>query len=169
MPARALTACPLLAAVALALGCATAPAHSVPAEPTPTATATPEPTPPPPPPPAPAKCTSFAKPGVLRRSLVSRTVDGGLGRWLGGVEVEPSMQRGRFRGWLVRRLYPEDVCYREVDVRPGDVVVKVNGKSVERPEVANEVFLSLRTARALVIDLLRDGKPTTLTFPIAEE
>jgi type II secretory pathway component PulC len=113
---------------------------------------------------------------VLRRSLVTRTVDAGMGRWLAGddpsqlqVIVDPKVERGRFRGWVVRKLYPEDPCYREVDVRPGDVVVKVNGRSVERPEHADTVWKSLRTAPALTVELLRDGRPITVTLPIADE
>lgn len=134
----------------------------------PAAEAAPAPAPAPPAPPA--TCTSFARPGVLRRSLVARTVSAGIGRWLaGGVDVVASLSRGKFRGWTVNRLYPEDVCYREVDVRPGDVVVKVNGRSVERPEHAQQVFDALPTAPALVVELVRGGKPLTLTFPIADE
>ena len=123
-----------------------------------------------PPPPPPPTCTSFARPGVLRRSLVTRTVDARLGNWLaGGVVVDPFMQKGRFRGWIIRGLYPNDPCYREIDLRPGDVVSRVNGKSIERPEQANEVFESLRSAPALVVEFSRAGAPMKLTFQIVEE
>ena len=124
-----------------------------------------------PPPPAPAAptCTAFARPGVLKRSALTPALNGSLGRWLSGVQVDPSVQKGRFRGWVVRSLHPEDVCYRQVDVRPGDVVVRVNGKSIERPEQANEIFQSLRTAPALEVELVRDGAPMKLAFPIVEE
>jgi type II secretory pathway component PulC len=106
---------------------------------------------------------------VLKRQAVNRAVDGGLGRWLAGVQVDASVQKGRFRGWVIRSLYPDDPCYREVDLRPGDVVVRINGKSVERPEQANEVFLSLRSAPEVMVELVRSGAPVKLSFPIAEE
>jgi type II secretory pathway component PulC len=149
----------------LLIGCATAPpAAPLLEEPTPAATVTPET-----PPPAPATCTAFAHPGVLRRSAINRALNASLGRWLSGVEVEPSVQKGRFRGWVVRRLYPGDVCYRDVDVQPGDVVTRVNGKSIERPEQANEIFQSLRTAPSLEIELVRAGTTMKLSYPIVEE
>jgi hypothetical protein len=153
-----------LVAVSLALvGCAAhAPPPPVPPEPTPVVAATP-------PPPEEPACTAFARPGVLRRSSVGRVVDGGLGRWLAAVEVDPGVSQGRFRGWVVRSLYPGDPCYRAVDLHAGDLVVKVNGKSIERPEQASDVFSSLRTAPALVVDFVRDGQPHTLTFPIVEQ
>jgi S1-C subfamily serine protease len=117
-----------------------------------------------------APCTAFARAGVLRRSAVSRTLDAGLGQWLaGGVDVDRSLAGGRFQGWAVRSLYPGDPCYREVDVRVGDVVVRINGQSIERPEQASEVFSSLRTAPALVVDLLRGGQSRTVTIAIAAE
>jgi hypothetical protein len=122
----------------------------------------------PPPPPVPA-CTAFARPGVLRRSAVVRAVDAGLGAWLAGVDVTASLAGGRFRGWIVKRLYPGDPCYREVDVLVGDLVTRVNGKSVERPEQATEVLASLRSAPAVVVDLLRRGQPRTVTLAISDE
>jgi hypothetical protein len=159
----------LTAALVATLACATTTPPPVGEEPTPTRAPAPVAETPPPPPP-PAKCTSFARPGVLKRSLVTRTVDEGMGRWLaGGVTVDPFMQKGRFRGWIVRKLYPQDPCYREVDLQPGDVVLKVNGKSLERPEQANEIFGSLRTAPALVVEFTRAAAPMKLTFQIAEE
>jgi hypothetical protein len=155
-----------LLAGALLAACATAspPPAEIPPEP-PAAVL-----PPPPPPPPPPACMAFARPGVLRRSALRRGVDAGLGQWLaGGVDVDRSPPRGRFQGWLVNRLYPADPCYRDIDVRVGDVVVRVNGKSVERPEVAGEVFSALRSAPALVVELVRDGQPRTVTLPIADE
>jgi S1-C subfamily serine protease len=145
--------------------CATAPFPSVPAEPTPVETARP----PAVVPIAEPNCTAFARAGVLRRSAVGKVVEGGLGRWLSAVEVDPGVSQGRFRGWVVRSLYPGDPCYRDVDLRAGDLVVRVNGKSIERPEQASDVFSSLRTAPALVVDYVRDGQNHTLTLPIAEE
>jgi S1-C subfamily serine protease len=156
----------MMVGVAMVSACATAPPPAVGPGlgegPTPAPAA--EPAPPPP------ACTAFVRPGVLRRSSLSRAVDGGLGQWLaGGVEVDRTLAQGRFQGWIVRRLYPGDPCYQEVDLRVGDVVTRINGKSVERPEQATEVFSSLRTVPSLVIDLVREGRPRTLTLTIADE
>ena len=120
----------------------------------------------------PATCEAFHRPGVIRRAAINRTITAGLGRWLaeGGVDVVPQLGPGkRFQGWTIRSLYAGDPCYRDVDLRPGDVVRRVNGKSVEKPDQANEVFMSLRTAPSLTVEYLREGKPRQLTFPIADE
>jgi hypothetical protein len=125
----------------------------------PTPVAKPEPT-----------CTAFAKPGVLKRSAVVRVADAGIGQWLnGGAEVQRKIAKTKFQGWEIRRLYPGDPCYKDVDLRPRDVVTAVNGKSVERPEQAFDVLTALRTAPELTVDYLRDGQPKKLTFPIEND
>jgi hypothetical protein len=126
--------------------------------------------PPPPPAPEPATCTAFVRPGVLRRSAVLRVVDAGIGRWLsGGAEVERRIAKARFQGWEIHRLYSGDPCYATVNLRPRDVVIRVNGKPIEKPEQAFDVLTSLRTAPELVVDFLRDGQPQKLTLQIADE
>jgi S1-C subfamily serine protease len=163
MPDRRAGKAALIGLLAACLSCATAPPPPpLPEEPPPIAPVTPSP-------PASPACTAFARPGVLRRSALNHAVDARLGRWLAGVEVEPVLQKGHFRGWMIRRLYPDDPCYRQVDLHPGDVVLRVNGKTVERPEEANEVFESLRSAPELAVELVRAGAPRKLTFPIVEE
>jgi hypothetical protein len=120
-------------------------------------------------PPAPRTCEMFARPGVLKRAALVGLLDAGLPRWLQGVEGDRALAKHRFQGWLVKSLYPDDPCYKEVDLRPGDVVQKVNGKSIEKPEQAFDVAESLRTAPALVVEYLRDGKATRLSIAITDE
>jgi type II secretory pathway component PulC len=111
----------------------------------------------------------FARPGVLRRAALVRTIDAGLPLWLQGVEGDRVLANHRFQGWLVKSLHPGDPCYQDVDLRSGDVVLRVNGKSIEKPDQAFDVVQSLRTAPAIVVDYLRDGKPRQFTLPIADE
>jgi S1-C subfamily serine protease len=170
---------PLLLVTALAVGCATSAAPPVgsgpvqemapvPGEPQPLANVAPPP-PQPPPTPVPEPCTSFVRPGVLKRQVLNQTLDAGLGRWLSGVEVDAGKFEGRFRGWVIRRLYPGDTCYADVDLRPGDLVLRVNGRPIERPEQASELWSALRSASAIVVEYVRDGQPRRLQIPIANE
>ena len=130
---------------------------------------------PPLPPPAPAKveppptCTMFVKPGLVRRSALVRLIDAGLPRWMQGVEGDRALANHRFQGWLIKSIHPGDPCYQDIDLQHGDVVQKVNGKSIEKPEQAFDVAQSLKTAPAIVVEFLRDGKPQRLTIAIADE
>ncbi len=135
-------------------------------EPEPVSVAASPPTPTPPPP---RTCDMYAKPGMLKRAALVRVLDAGLPRWLQGVEGDRALANHRFQGWLVKSLYPDDPCYKELDLRAGDIVQKVNGKSIEKPEQAFDVAESLRTAPALIVDFLRDGKAQRLSIAISDE
>jgi hypothetical protein len=117
----------------------------------------------------PQPCTMFVRPGVLRRAALVRLIDAGLPRWMQGVEGDRMLANHRFQGWLLKSLYPSDPCYQDIDLRRGDVVQKVNGKSIEKPEQAFDVAESLRTAPAIVVEFLREGKPQRITIAIADE
>ncbi len=103
--------------------------------------------------------------GSLGRGEVVAIVDEGMSRFLQRVEVEASLQDGRFEGFRIVDLQPENF-WRDVDLRAGDVVTAVNGKSVEKPTEVFEVFESLRTVDALSVSLIRNGERRQLTFPI---
>ena len=104
----------------------------------------------------------------LRRSALKRTVDAGLGRWLQTVSVDPLLARGHFRGWIIRSFNSDDGCFAGVDLRAGDVVTRVNGRGVEHPEEALEVWTKLPTSSELVIDFLRDGQARKVRFGIVD-
>jgi S1-C subfamily serine protease len=105
----------------------------------------------------------------LRRAAVLRTLDGGLGHWLRNVDIDPKLEHGRFRGWIIRTLPEGDACYADLDLQAGDVVTRINGRPVERPEEASDIWDGLRTSTALVIDFMRAGRPRTLRFRIVEQ
>jgi type II secretory pathway component PulC len=117
---------------------------------------------------APASCAARADAEHLRRSAIKRTVDAGLGRWLQTVSVDPLLAHGRFRGWIIRSFNSDDVCFAGIDVRTGDVVTRVNGRPVERPEEALDVWSKLPSSPELVIDLLRDGQARRVRFGIVD-
>lgn len=104
-------------------------------------------------------------PGALWRDEVDETVDAGLGWFLQLVEVEPSLDNGRFKGFRIVDLRPSSY-WRGVDLRPGDVVVSVNGKSIERDKEAFDVFKSLKKEGELRVKYLRAGRERELVYRI---
>ena len=116
----------------------------------------------------PAGCAARVGADGVRRSALKRTVDAGLGRWLQTVSVDPLLARGHFRGWIIRSFNSDDACYAGVDLRAGDVVTRVNGRGVEHPEEALEVWTKLPTSSELVIDILRDGQARKVRFGIVD-
>ena len=107
--------------------------------------------------------------GVIHRNDLVPVLDSGLGRYLQNVEMEPSFRRGTFVGFRIVSLFPGEPAYASLDLRPGDTVMRVNGKSIERPEQAAAVWDELRTASQLIVDYRRGGEEHTLRFTIVDE
>lgn len=101
---------------------------------------------------------------LARRDVVA-TVKAGLGRFLQRVDVEPSLRDGRFQGFRILELKPPDF-WQGVDLRPGDVITRVNGRPIETEMQAFAVFQSLKTASALRVSYVRDGQPRQLVYAI---
>ena len=107
-------------------------------------------------------------PGTIDRALLLTVLDGGLGRFLQGVETEPVVIDGQFVGFRLVSLFPQDARFRDVGIEPGDVVTRVNGQPIERPEQAVRVWDGLRVASELVIEYQRQGESSVVRFAIED-
>jgi len=113
-------------------------------------------------------CRLFLTKNVIDRAALTQIIDAGLGSWLVNVEGDRSIIKGKFQGWVIKRLPPNDPCYQQTPVLPGDVVLRINSKSIEKPEQAFDVFESLRLATELRIEYSRQGKTQLTRFDIAK-
>jgi len=121
-----------------------------------------------PPPPKPVAELAPAKPkNTLSRKDVVSFVNAGFWRFLQHVEVEPSLEAGRFRGWTVVALRPP-TFWEGVDLGPGDIVTSVNDLPIERETEAFDAFESLRTADRLNVAYFRNGAQRRLAFRIVD-
>ncbi len=107
-----------------------------------------------------------AAPGTIRRIDLDGVLADGPGAILGRVLTEPVLERGKFVGFRIT-AFPRGAP-AGIDLRTGDVVCRVNGRSVERPENYYEIFQELKVAGELRVELLRDGTAETLLYPIVE-
>lgn len=109
-----------------------------------------------------------ARNGVIMRADLLPVLDKGLGSFLKNVETEPTFHQGTFVGFRIVSLFPGDLDYASLDLRPGDVVTHVNGRSIERPEQAVAVWEALRTADDLVVHYRRGDEALALRFKIVD-
>jgi type II secretion system protein C len=108
-----------------------------------------------------------ASPGTIQRAALDDVLSRTLPVFLSKVSVEPDLVEGRFVGFRVTELRDPNL-FDSVDLQPGDTIVSVNGHAIERPEQAFEVWSALRVASELTVDVLRDGQPRQLRYPIVE-
>ena len=106
--------------------------------------------------------------GQIARAELEPVLEAGLGRVLQGVETEPATENGRFVGFRLVSLYPEDERMQSTGLEPGDVITSVNGQPIERPEQALRVWNGLRVASELLIEYRRDGESRELRFEIVD-
>jgi type II secretory pathway component PulC len=111
-------------------------------------------------PPAPAPAT----PATISRADLDRFLAGGPAPVLALVVTEPYKEHGRFVGFQIKAFTQGEPT--AIDLRPGDVILAINGRRIERPEHYFEVFEALKTAHQLRFDLRRDGEKQRLVYPI---
>lgn len=104
--------------------------------------------------------------GVISRVVLQAELQRGIGAFLRQVRTKPAMQRGRFVGWRVLELFKKRPEVHVLGVKPGDTVLKVNGRSLERPEQFKSVWDTLGAAPELVIEIERDGRRCELHYLI---
>ena len=108
--------------------------------------------------------------GPLTRALLRRTVSEGIGAFLAGVDLSPMLVRGRFAGFRIDRARGlRRWNAAGLDLRAGDVVTRVNGAAIERPEQAQAAFQALAEAPEIVVEVLREGAPVTVHIPVLSD
>jgi hypothetical protein len=101
--------------------------------------------------------------GAIRRSELLWVHRQGAQQFIQQVRVRPSFRRGRFFGWRI-------LAYRGPGpIESGDVVRRVNGRPIERPEQFMGVWEKLPGATELVVELWRRGRPVKLRYPIVTD
>ena len=80
------------------------------------------------------------------------------------VETEPHRVGGRFRGFRILRFVHGEPS--ALDLRTGDVVCAINGKSIASPDDFFAAYQALQSAAELRFDLIRNGDTVTLAYPI---
>jgi hypothetical protein len=106
-------------------------------------------------------------PGALFRQDVDDAVEEGLGYFLQRVTVDPDLAGGKFQGFRIVELRPVEY-WQGVDLKPGDVVTKVNGLPIERDIDAYQVFQGLRAAPELRVTFTRGGAQRELVYAIVD-
>ena len=70
-------------------------------------------------------------------------------------------------GVLVTEIYRSAPAF-EAGLRPGDVILKMNGRDVNHPSEMDFVNWDLFVGDEVVLDALREGRPETIRFQVVE-
>lgn len=88
--------------------------------------------------------------------------------FLRSVDVEPAFREGTFIGFKIRG-FRDPARWAGIDLRPGDVVSKVNGRSIEKPDDALLAFKACESAKEVQVVGERANAAHTVVVPIVED
>ena len=101
-------------------------------------------------------------PGHLARADVERVLRQGPPWLLRRILPEEVIRDGKFVGWRMLSV-PEDWS---IDLKSGDIVTKVNGLAIERPDDLWAAWMQMQSAPELRVSIEREGKARDLVMPI---
>ena len=117
----------------------------------------------------------FAIPAEEAKPVVAQLMRGErVHRGYLGVQIQPmqddiaqALRLPKDRGEIVAHVEPGQPAAR-AGVQQGDVIVKVNGKEVTPDNTLSYMVAGLPVGSKVVLDVIRNGKPATLTAMLAE-
>ena len=117
---------------------------------------------------APAPSPVATARGTIAHADLIAVLDAGPAAFLGKVRPEPTFAQGRFAGWRIGAVPRGPGGFGAVDLSIGDIVLKVNGRVVERPEAFQEMWDAMRFADRLTVEIDREGSSHVLDFEIVK-
>ena len=79
--------------------------------------------------------------------------------------VVPNYRNGKYEGFKLVGVRPGSL-YRSIGVRSGDVIKSVNGKPIDSPNKALELFEQLKGSSNIQLEIERRGQPKQLNYAI---
>jgi general secretion pathway protein C len=100
---------------------------------------------------------------VSRELIVEQL--GNFGNLSAQARMMPHMVQGQTQGFRLTQLLP-DSTLQQLGLLSGDVLQKVNGLDLNSPDKALQAFQQLHNESTVRLELLRQNRPTTLTYII---
>jgi serine protease Do len=122
-----------------------------------------------------AQGIGFAIPSNMAKQVMQQLLTRGkvVRAWLGvGIQPVTADLATKFgvtenEGVLVNEVFENDPAFRG-GIKPGDIITKVEGKTVDTPNMLSRLIASLEPGMAVSIEVVRDGKRQLLSIPLSE-
>lgn len=122
-----------------------------------------------------AQGIGFAIPSNMAKQVMQQLITRGkvVRAWLGvGIQPVTAELAAKFgvnenEGVLVNEVFDNDPASR-AGIKPGDIITKVDGKTVDTPNGLSRLIAGLDPAGAATVEIVRDGKRQMISIALAE-
>lgn len=109
-------------------------------------------------------------PQTIYRSEIERALSGGPGHLLYQLGPEPFRAEGKFLGWEITKLFPDDPSLCDpCDLEVGDVILTINGDRLETPQAFATMVEKADKLRTLEVRSLRDEQRRIVKYTIVDD
>ena len=108
-------------------------------------------------------------PTSLERAAVDAFLANGPHWFIRQVAMEPAHMGDKFVGFRIVSFFEGDPRFSNVDLRPGDVVIRVNDMPIGKPDQFMKAWEDLKAARKLEVEYVRGGSVRLLEWTIIDE
>ncbi len=103
----------------------------------------------------------------LSREQFNQVYREGPQRFIAGLHVKPVVKDGRFLGYKLTDFESNSPMKGGTYIQKGDVILSVNGRSLEKPDQFMKTWQMLRTAKVLEVRVYREDHTFTVRWHIA--
>lgn len=101
---------------------------------------------------------------MLSRATVDRSLQN-MAKLFTEIRAIPNFQNGTSNGFRLSEIQPGSI-FQQIGLHDGDVLVSVEGQSVDNPAKAMELLSALRNRSSISLNILRNGAPINLRYMI---
>jgi serine protease Do len=122
-----------------------------------------------------AQGIGFAIPSNMAKQVMQQLLQTGkvVRGWLGvGIQPVTAELASKFgvaenEGVLVNEVFENDPA-AQAGIKPGDIITKVDGKSVDTPNMLSRLIAGLVPGATASIEVVRDGRRQVISVPVSE-
>ncbi len=89
--------------------------------------------------------------GQIEHSVFYEVLAQGPQRFIAGLEVVGAFEGKKFIGFRIVQILPESPLYQNRFIKAGDVILKINGQSVERPDQFMKIWEKLQKTNEIEV------------------